>query len=60
VKCGHSLKGNPCRQCGEEVDPAAKFCPNCGTGMSLKCGNCQHEVKPGQKFCLECGNKLID
>ncbi len=61
AKCGQAIGGVACRQCGTKVsDPAAKFCPNCGTSMALKCGNCQHEVKPGQKFCLECGTKLIE
>jgi NADH pyrophosphatase NudC (nudix superfamily) len=37
----------------------AKFCPECGTSVSLhvKCGDCSVEMPRSAKFCPECGAK---
>lgn len=29
--CGSDLRLTPCGECGEELDPAWRFCPGCGT-----------------------------
>lgn len=48
-----------CAQCGTELKPNAKFCPECGTPVPRErhCTNCGAKVAPGVKFCPECGTK---
>lgn len=48
-----------CAQCGTELKPSGKFCPECGTPVPRErhCTNCGAKVAPGVKFCPECGTK---
>ena len=51
--------GVACPQCGNQNNPAAKFCTECGTKLGkATCANCQAELNPGAKFCNECGTKV--
>lgn len=65
-KCGGELveKEEPklvCSNCGTELNPGTKFCPECGTKVlleKLQCSACGFELTPGAKFCPECGTKV--
>jgi rubrerythrin len=48
-----------CGQCGSELKPGAKFCPECGTPVPRErhCTNCGAKLAPAAKFCPECGTK---
>jgi len=48
-----------CAQCGAELKPSAKFCPECGTPVPRErhCANCGAKLAPAAKFCPECGTK---
>lgn len=46
-----------CSNCESSIDPAAKFCPNCGS--RLKCDGCGEVLEPGAKFCTNCGESII-
>ena len=41
--------------CGQANPPAAKFCLECGSALSLRCPHCDAELPPAAKFCIECG-----
>ncbi len=47
-----------CKNCGNQIDPNAAICVNCGfskgTGNKY-CGNCGNEVAPGAEVCMSCG-----
>lgn len=48
-----------CPNCGNQNNPAAKFCNECGTKLGpATCPNCQTELPSGAKFCNECGHKI--
>lgn len=49
-----------CANCGQSMDPAAKFCSNCGQARPVArfCSECGSQVTPGAKFCPNCGTKL--
>ena len=50
-----------CMNCGAEITPNAKFCPECGNPVKAKegvCPGCGKEVPEGAKFCPECGTKI--
>lgn len=54
--------GPSCGACGA-LTHGAKFCPQCGTPVTVKrpviknvCSHCGVESIPGEKFCRECGN----
>ena len=49
-----------CPACGEEAEPADKFCAKCGARFPDKkfCPGCGHQNGAGAKFCVECGAKL--
>jgi membrane protease subunit (stomatin/prohibitin family) len=48
-----------CLTCGNQNNPAAKFCNECGTKLGpATCPNCQTELPAGAKFCTECGHKI--
>lgn len=53
----NNSKKQNCRNCGHEIGDA-KFCPNCGTSVKIKCSTCEAELKPNAKFCSECGTKI--
>lgn len=48
-----------CASCGAAVDPAVKFCPECGAKRETKaekfCAECGAKISAGVKFCPECG-----
>lgn len=44
-----------CGKCNNQVNAAAKFCPNCGTPRNAACDNCQASLPAGAKFCGNCG-----
>lgn len=50
-----------CAQCGAELKPGARFCPECGTPVPREkhCTNCGVKLAPGVKFCPECGSKQV-
>lgn len=52
--------GSFCANCGEQLTPGAKFCPNCGQKQETAnvCPACGQKVQPGAKFCANCGQKL--
>ena len=49
-----------CTGCGHAMQPAQKFCPECGTPRPEKhfCSECGGELAPGAKFCSSCGTKV--
>jgi len=48
-----------CPKCKAEIRANAKFCPECGTKISVNfCKECGTKATPGAKFCSECGAKL--
>lgn len=60
---GNVLK---CSDCGTELGPNVKFCPNCGKSTkdinktsSVKfCPNCGTELNAGVRFCPNCGSNI--
>ena len=55
-----AAKGSFCPECGNQVDPGAKFCANCGAKQQTAavCPGCGQPTAPGAKFCSNCGQKL--
>ncbi len=50
----------PCVNCGRQIPPASKFCPECGAAQGQQdkaCAKCGAKLEPGVKFCPECGEK---
>ena len=47
----------PCRQCGNELDLNARFCPACGTPVE-RCVNCGAVLLSDAQFCAECGTPI--
>lgn len=49
-----------CKQCGNEINAGAKFCPICGEKVNeeIYCSNCGEILPEGTKFCSSCG-KLV-
>lgn len=51
-----------CKNCGNQMDPNAAVCLNCGcakgTGMSY-CANCGQPVSPGAAVCTTCGYATV-
>jgi predicted RNA-binding Zn-ribbon protein involved in translation (DUF1610 family) len=45
-----------CPNCGNPLNPNAKFCTKCGT--PLKCPNCGNPLRPNVKFCTKCGTPI--
>jgi len=46
-----------CPHCGTAIDPAAKFCPECGQSLAAPtaCAKCGAKLSGAGKFCVECG-----
>ena len=44
-----------CPNCGHGNTRDAKFCAQCGTGLSIVCGVCSTVADPGAAFCTNCG-----
>ena len=52
--------GGFCPECGNPLQPGAKFCSNCGHKQAASagvCSGCGNPVQPGTKFCPNCGTK---
>jgi class 3 adenylate cyclase len=47
-----------CKHCAQENPPQAKFCLNCGNGLSQQCAQCQTELPPAARFCFACGTPI--
>jgi hypothetical protein len=59
---GQGLQGRgaqaQCAKCGQSNDADARFCRNCGTGLSMACPACGHDNESAAKFCDACGKPL--
>ena len=56
---GAGAAGVACPSCGNQSNPGAKFCTECGTKLgAATCPNCKAEVPANAKFCNECGTKI--
>jgi membrane protease subunit (stomatin/prohibitin family) len=55
-KCGEDLPV-PCPKCKMLVSGDHKFCPSCGSGLSIKnnCNKCNRKLSKNDKFCPKCG-----
>lgn len=49
---------NVCSNCGTNLAPNAKFCPECGTKVLTHCPKCNTKLPKTGKFCPECGEKV--
>ncbi len=49
-----------CSNCGNKLDPNARFCTQCGTPASKPkvCPNCNTPIKEKDLFCSNCGTRL--
>ena len=50
-----------CKNCGNQLDPNAAVCLNCGCAKNVGsnfCSNCGRPVTPGGAVCLSCGYAL--
>lgn len=47
-----------CPNCGHQNSADAKFCSQCGTGLSITCPVCSTVSETGAKFCSNCGTGL--
>lgn len=55
-----------CLNCGCEIEPKVKFCPQCGTSVNAMvampkkryCPNCNTEVLENQQICPQCGSQI--
>lgn len=52
-----------CAKCGAELEPGARFCPDCGERVlqpgTVSCPACGKPTPQG-KFCMECGASLAN
>jgi sulfatase modifying factor 1 len=51
-------KQNPCPECGGENALDAKFCEECGAGMTRGCPECGLENSVNKPFCKGCGTDI--
>jgi class 3 adenylate cyclase/tetratricopeptide (TPR) repeat protein len=49
-----------CPNCGTINPAGARFCLECGNGLSLGCRSCGSALAPGAKFCSNCGTPTAD
>ena len=49
-----------CPKCHAQIDPSARFCPQCGNQMVMenKCPQCDRDLPGEAKFCMFCGTKI--
>jgi membrane protease subunit (stomatin/prohibitin family) len=49
-----------CPKCHAQIDPSARFCPQCGNQMVMenKCPQCDRDLPAEAKFCMFCGTKI--
>lgn len=48
----------PCRGCGHDNEPGARFCNQCGGRLDTSCPHCVAANPPGSRFCQACGAAL--
>ena len=44
-----------CHNCGQEIQPGQRFCPECGARQDAGCTACGAILPDGARFCPECG-----
>ena len=44
-----------CANCGNQLNPGARFCGKCGAEQPLSCVQCGSGINPGARFCGKCG-----
>jgi len=47
-----------CARCGQEGNPRAKFCEECGAPLVSRCVKCGGSLSPSAKFCPECAQPV--
>lgn len=47
-----------CKSCGTANLAGARFCLNCGEGLSARCRTCEQELPPAARFCPACGQPV--
>ena len=47
-----------CPQCGNAVQTAFNFCPQCNCKLSPNCPQCQHAISATDVYCPYCGTSL--
>ena len=55
-----------CENCGRELKPGARFCPDCGKEIAVGkevpqgdvCPDCGTQLKPNARFCPNCGRHI--
>lgn len=48
-----------CPKCGKPItNSLLRFCPNCGTKLTVDCKNCNLAFPLATKFCARCGAPL--
>lgn len=49
-----------CPNCGSQIGRSKKFCPKCGTKVTVvkTCTQCGAEIEGGKKFCSDCGTPV--
>ncbi len=48
-----------CSACGALNRAGARFCVQCGQGLTRACPSCGAAYNEGERFCSECGSSLI-
>lgn len=46
-----------CVKCRADVQPASRFCSQCGVAQTLLCPACRAPLAVGARFCTQCGTK---
>lgn len=47
-----------CNQCGAPMEVGQRFCPRCGSSVSVSCPSCGKSIRAGDAFCSSCGTKV--
>lgn len=49
------ITAGACPHCGVATRAGDRFCPKCGTTLSIVCRDCGHTLQPNDRFCPRCG-----